>query len=134
MTTEAYHFWFAALLPGIAAFMVNTTMRGGEVLKTSGADLLMIVFSFDLAGIFVFNDLSKYVQHPELKAALQGILVFLMISTLCCWIMLIKRFETHLMLPATTAFNMAKKVGWFFASWAVVVVVSVFHILLFLVR
>lgn len=66
MNAENIAFWGASLFPGIASFALNVTARGAKVLKSSGADWLLLLFGLDLTAILTAKDFVKFVPNPVL--------------------------------------------------------------------
>lgn len=134
MTPEGYTYWGASIIPAVSSFLLNSVLRGKDVLKSSGADWLLILFSFDLTSVMAANELSKFVPHPEVRAALTTIVTASLIITLLTWLFVVRHLEPILALPSTGVGPMLKKIGGFFMTWLLIIFISAAHIFLFLYK
>lgn len=132
MNAEHASFWFVAVFPPFIAFFLNLVVRGKEVIKSSGADWLLIIFSFDLVGFLTLGDLKKYVNNEDYQ---QYLLIFITTSafvSLALWLVVVLRLEPVLASAAADIREKIVKIISLFIGWFFVVMLSAFHILFFL--
>lgn len=131
MTSESIAYWGAALLPPVASFALNWIARGTAALKSSGADWLLILFAFDVTGLFTLSDLAKHVVHPELKASLASILVFALIASLVLWSLVVIRLEKYQNSTSAGALDFLLKTASYAFVWMLIFILFAAHIVLF---
>lgn len=134
MTPEVYTYWGASIVPAASSFLLNSVVRGKDVLKSSGADWLLILFSFDLTSSIAAKELSNFVPHPEVRAALPTIVIVSLVITLLTWLIVVRYLEPILAMPAAGIGQTLKKIGGFFVIWLLIICLSAAHIFLFLYK
>lgn len=133
MTSETVTYWGAAIVPPVASFILNWIARGTAALKSSGADWLLILFAFDLTGLFTHSDLARHVVHPELKASLQAILLVSFTSSLILWVLVVLRLEPF-MANTQGKTNLIARLLSYTTIWILVITLFAAHITLFTLK
>lgn len=134
MGNEAYAFWGTAAIPALGPFLINLVVRKSEVLKSSGADFLLLLLAFDLTGILTSGELAKFVPNPAVKALLLHFAVASLLFTFCLWLIVVREFEPRYRAAPTGRGQLAKSVLFFGLTWAVTAVLTFCHIYVFVYR
>ena len=134
MTFEGYEHWGASIIPAAGSFILNAAVRGKGILKSSGADWLLIIFAFDLTSIISLDSVKIFVPDPSLRESFKLIMITCLIITLGVWMAVVIHFEPILALPVNGRRDIIKKYGFFIASWLIILALTASHIYLFVYK
>lgn len=132
MSADNLAYWGAALLPPVGAFLMNLAVRWPHVLRSTGADWLLVLFSFDATAILTANDISRYVQHPDIKASFTIFMVASLLLTWIVWFIVASRIEAYVARNAESVWMKVKRSFAYLSAWTAVAILSSAHIYLFL--
>lgn len=132
MGQEGFAFWSAATIPALGPFFLNWVVRGKDVLKSSGADFLLLLLAFDLTAAIAHEELRNKIPSDVLKAVIQPLAVGSVMFTLVFWFFVVKYLEPlHVSPHPPTWKTTAKRLGGFLVAWGITSVLTMSHIYIF---
>lgn len=132
MGQEGIAFWSAATIPALGPFFVNWVVRGKDVLKSSGADFLLLLLAFDLTAAIAHEELRDKIPSDVLKAGIQPLAVGSVMLTLVFWLIVVKYLEPLAMSHHPTSWRTtAKQLLGLLVVWSVIAMLTMCHIYIF---
>lgn len=132
MGQEGFTFWGAAAIPALGPFVINWVVRGKDVLKSSGADFLLLLVAFDLTAAISAAELAKFIPDSTVKQALQPIVIGSLFFTLVIWLFVVKYLEPLYANSGPTNWRiLAKKLLGFVVTWGLTATFTTSHIYIF---
>lgn len=131
MGLEAYAFWGTAAIPAIGPFLINLVVRRSEVLKSSGADFLLLLLAFDLTGLLAGAELAKFVPSESVKLYLPHFAVGSFILTLLLWLVVVQHFEPHYRSLSGSRKDLVKAISLFAVTWVLTALLTFAHVYVF---
>lgn len=129
--TEGFSFWAAAIVPAVAAFLLNLILRGKEVLKSSSADWILLILVFDLTGAYAIDELRKHVPNIAIQNSLLALMLTSIAVTLVLWVTVVLKLEPVLKTVNHGWRNIIKLIA-YAAVWMIVIALTASHVLIFL--
>jgi lysylphosphatidylglycerol synthetase-like protein (DUF2156 family) len=128
MSREAITYWAIALLPPIGMFLFNFAMRGREILRTSGADWLLLLGAFDIACLLAVAEAAKQMHSNLFRESAPSVLLTTLIVTLVTWVWVVRYFEAL----SRTRTKTWRRLAGFAGSWGCAVALVGFHTFIFI--
>lgn len=131
MLAERVAFWCGVVAPPAGMFILNAIVRGKEVMKSSGADWLLLLVAFDIGSLFTITELARFIPNPEIRKVLQPVVIVLFIICIAAWLFVVLRVEPYVQQQGRVSKSKWRAIVAFLFIWAVAIGMTAVHINLF---
>jgi hypothetical protein len=128
---EQLKFWAASIFPPTLALGMNLIIRGKEVLKSCGADWLLLIFAVDLTGCYAPEELAKHISNLTLRGLALQVALSTAFLSLGAWLIIVNYLEPYIRRKANGSISI-KAVGSAVVTWIVVIILTAGHVWIFL--